>query len=285
MLCGKSWTIWLASALSWVQSSHDKLLDAEFFVRFKYSSTMFLSPGSIGLLQAPKFVPLLNRCCLLSHSLGLNSKSSDTADNRSREIKRMSGRQDTFYFEESPQTIAMGQAERAEAYKRTPLVLLFGWAGAKDQNLQKYKSIYSSFGFHTLRFSPSNQLTFFNQSKHKQYAYDLLSLMRNQHELVENPILIHMFSNACGIIMYQHIINEINGTNGVVSNKDYAFFKRNHRGIIFDSSPGMPIPSHLFGGVLDLTQGHLKSTIARYIFSAAAVSLFAAYQAINLNNS
>lgn len=116
-------------------------------------------------------------------------------------LRQFKGKQNVFYFEPSKLLPAdINNQKYADLYAKIPVVALLGWAGAQDQHLQKYSSIYSALGYHTIRFSPSNQLSFFvTETTHKAYASEFLELF-NKHNLTQNRILVHMFSNASGTL-------------------------------------------------------------------------------------
>lgn len=108
-------------------------------------------------------------------------------------------KQDTFYFESSKFLPEFKHSnEYSDIYNKTPVVALLGWAGSKPENLQKYAQIYTDMGYHTIQFSPSNKLTFFTGIEtHKALTSQFLDLFREQR-LTNNPIFLHMFSNAGG---------------------------------------------------------------------------------------
>ena len=144
----------------------------------------------------------------------------------------MSGKQNKFYFEESN----LKEINR----NKIPVVCVLGWAGARDQNLNKYAQIYSQLGFHTVRFSPSFKLAFFESSaEHLRVAYEFMSKLKDEYKLTENPLMFHLFSNACGFIIYQHVLNETTAQNKR-GKSQFEFIARNQIGIVFDSSPGWP---------------------------------------------
>lgn len=140
-------------------------------------------------------------------------------------------KQNTFYFEASKLT---------NKTTKIPVVCLLGWAGARDSNLRKYSKIYSDLGYHTIRFSPSFKLTFYeSEQEHKKHAYEFLNLLV-QLKLTDSQLLFHFFSNASGFIIYQHVLNELKKQDSL-----YEFVGRNQSGVIFDSTPGWP-PSEFF---------------------------------------
>jgi hypothetical protein len=190
-----------------------------------------------------------------------------------------SGKQDVFYFEESPvsKTIHRNDKSYLRVYEQIPVILLFGWAGAIDRHLEKYSIVYNSLGYHTLRFAPSNSLTFLRSSEHKKYAYKLLDLMKVDLNLSKNPIGIHGFSNACGFVLYHHIINELN-----TEKSDYEFFKKNHRSLIIDSAFGWPTsPLVLRAGISDLIQNQVPLQPFRFLLSSFFVTLAVSYHLLH----
>jgi len=174
------------------------------------------------------------------------------------------GKQNVFYFTKSKllNSQKLSELEYKKLHDSIPVVLLLGWAGAKDQHLNKYANIYDSMGFHTIRFSPSNSLTFFERSKHKSYNFKLLDLMKNEYKLTNNKIFIHSFSNAGGFILYQHLLNVRSGIyNGKdFNNKDYEFMTTNMCGFISDSGFGWVHNSiDIFSGIYNLLESQFKN--------------------------
>ena len=150
--------------------------------------------------------------------------------------KIIDGKQNRFYFEKSilvDETIE----DYKSMYNKIPVVVLLGWAGAQDNQLKKYSQIYSEMGYHTVRFSPSNELIFTKLKKHKSYAMEFLSLMKNEYKLDKNPILIHVTSNAGLFIVYLNSVRLLNEDSD--AEKTFAFFNQNRKGLIFDSANGL----------------------------------------------
>jgi hypothetical protein len=195
--------------------------------------------------------------------------------------KPSTGRQNVFYFEPSIylENVDKNHKSYSVLFDKIPVILLFGWAGSRDSHLKKYQSIYKNMGYHTIRFSPSDLLTFFQPSKHKPYAYELLNLMKDN--VSNNQILIHMFSNACLFIIYQYILDEIKDGK----NEKYNFFRQNHNGFIIDSAIGSTAASHrLLGGVASLLQNQIKFTPTRYLIASALVTTWKVYDILYQDN-
>ena len=116
--------------------------------------------------------------------------------------------QNKFYFQPSNLLPAdSSHPDYSRLYAKIPLVCLLGWAGARDQNLKKYANIYSSLGYHTIRFSPSDKLSFFaSEQTHKSYADEFLHLLKSKYKLTENPIFVQMFSNASGNYLNHKVV-------------------------------------------------------------------------------
>jgi hypothetical protein len=201
-------------------------------------------------------------------------------DESTKLASNKSGKQDVFYFEESPVSKSIDRNDKnySRIYEQIPVILLFGWAGAVDRHLEKYSIVYTSLGYHTLRFAPSNGLTFLRSSEHKNYAYRLLDLMKEDLNLSKNPIAIHGFSNACGFVLYHHIINELN-----TEQSQYEFFKRNHRSLIIDSAFGWTTkPLVLRAGISDLIQSQVPIQPFRFLLSSFFVTLAVGYHFLHL---
>jgi hypothetical protein len=189
-------------------------------------------------------------------------------------VKSSAREQNTFFFEKSPilsSELAKNSNAYSKLYDNLPVVLLFGWTGSRDRQLVKYQKLYSSMGYHVLRFSPSNKLTFLGRKDHPKYTENLLYLFTNELKLTKNPIITHIFSNAGSFIFYQHIIHQMNQQN-----KNWEFFKLNHRAAIYDSSPGWPHSAlPLWHGIADLNRP--LNFFARYLISTVLVSCAALY--------
>ncbi|CAF0994606.1 unnamed protein product [Brachionus calyciflorus] len=193
------------------------------------------------------------------------------------------GKQNEFYFEESKisRQIPKSSILYKETYNKIPVVLLLGWTGAIDRHIQKYNEIYTRLGYHTIRFSPSDSLTFFRYHTHKKYTQNLLNLLKTDYELTKNPIVTHIFSNACCFILYQHIINEINKP----TQSEYDFFKQNHKAVIFDSAPGYPKKyDKVYRGVQGLISQQVKFSPLSHALAISFLALSYIYVKLNPNN-
>lgn len=190
--------------------------------------------------------------------------------------------QNKFFFIESNITKSMSKqsSHYKDTYQKIPVILVLGWAGSIDRHLRKYADIYSNLGYHTLRFSPSNSLTFFNHKSHSKYAYEMLDLMKNDYKLTQNPVVTHFFSNASCFVIYQHVINEISQN----PKSQYTFFGQNHKAVIYDSAPGLPpaFPG-IFFGINDLVKQQVKLSLLSYPLTLVFLSLLALIK-VNPNN-
>ena len=203
--------------------------------------------------------------------------------NSNKTVASAPGKQNVFYFTKSKllNSDKLNELESTKLYGNIPVVFLLGWTGAKDQHLTKYANIYASMGYHTVRFSPSNKLTFFEKMTHKSYAFKLLDLMKNEYKLTNNKIFIHIFSNAAGFIIYHHMLNIKNGVyNGKeFNNKDYEFMTNNLCGFIGDSNFGWSHnPYDLFNGISNLLENQLRNKLVRALVSSAVVATYELYR-------
>ena len=209
--------------------------------------------------------------------------------NSNKTVASAPGKQNVFYFTKSKllNSDKLNELESTKLYGNIPVVFLLGWTGAKDKHLTKYANIYASMGYHTVRFSPSNKLTFFEKSTHKSFAFKLLDLMKNEYNLTNNKIFIHSFSNAAGFIIYHHMLNIKNGVyNGKeFNNKDYEFMTSNLCGFIGDSNFGFPHnPIDLFFGTVNLLETQIKSKLVRILVSSTVVTTYELYRLIKFGN-
>jgi len=202
------------------------------------------------------------------------------------------GKQNTFYFQAS-NLLPSDPAHPAYAslYKQIPLVVVLGWTGAKDHNLKKFSDIYTSMGYHTIRFSPSVPMTFFKTKTHKKYTEELLGLLKFKHNLGENRVFIHALSNAGYFIIYQNLI-DIYSSKYVPLSRDFRvnemkFLGENQQGIVFDSALGMPVPfKQLASGIADLVGGNKGAFMLALgsVFGVIAACAVAVYKKMIIPN-
>lgn len=167
-------------------------------------------------------------------------------------------KQDTFYFTKSN----LGDSPDI------PLALVLGWAGSVDSNVSKYSKIYENLGYHTIRFSPNTLTTLIHVQKHKNFAYELIRLIVDNHKLTNNLIIVHTFSNA-GLFIYRFLSEIIN------NEPKYALLKDKIKCLIMDSGPGWPESkraliqnvSELMGTQISIPLvGHLIAVIGFAVF-------------------
>jgi hypothetical protein len=178
------------------------------------------------------------------------------------------GRQNTFYIEKS-------KLEKS-LHDKIPVICLMGWAGARDSHLKKYEKIYSDLGYHTVRFSPSNSVTFLKKKDHIKHANEFISLFNS--EFKENKFMFHFFSNACIFSIYHLLINRLDEPD--------LKFMFNQRGQIFDSGMGWVHGYfQLYEGLNNLLETEFKSEIVKRLVSANICLILFGYTVITLNNN
>jgi hypothetical protein len=221
------------------------------------------------LLQSSS-TPTAKKASFLHVSSLRFNKEKNTKDNK----------QDEFYFEPSrllPADKSSGNYQHL--YKQIPVVCVFGWTGARDQNLVKFSQVYNSMGYHTLRISPSFPLVFLKLSKHKEYTEQLLRLMKDQYGLTDNKIFVHIISNAGAVAILKNIIDIQNSTylpaDGSLSVKDVSFFGKNQVGTIFDSCVGL---NHPFWPLIQGIAGSINANV--FVRYSIAVALSSAVSAL-----
>ncbi|CAJ0958192.1 unnamed protein product [Ranitomeya imitator] len=116
--------------------------------------------------------------------------------------------------------------------QREPVVILLGWGGCKDKNLEKYSSIYHQEGCVVIRYTAAWRTVFFAESfglsSLREQARRLLELLYD-YEIDQNPIVFHVFSNG-GFMLYRYMVELLHS---------HRQFGRLHVvGTIFDSAPG-----------------------------------------------
>ena len=181
---------------------------------------------------------------------------------------KKNGSQNVFYYEPSILLDNVNKNDKlySKLHETIPVILLFGWTHCYDSHLKKYQLIYKNMGYHTIRISPSFNLTMFQHKKQKTYAYELLNILKDN--LITNKFLIHAFSNAGIVVIYHHIINEIK--NG--KSEKYDFFRQNQKGLIHDSAIGLPgTRPILIQAVSDIIKNNIKFAPLRYLIATSLV--------------
>ncbi|KAF5290052.1 hypothetical protein FQA39_LY14833 [Lamprigera yunnana] len=130
-----------------------------------------------------------------------------------------------------------------ENEKKTPIAILFGWAGCKDKHLCKYSQIYESEGFITLRYSAPLKFVLWQQYRLKPIGERLAQLLQDMN-FENHPILIHCFSNGGATILYNFLV--------ALRGKPFDL-----KGVIFDSSPGQHRILNLYRAIATIIGGNL----------------------------
>jgi hypothetical protein len=122
--------------------------------------------------------------------------------------------------------------------------------------------------------------------EHTKYTFELLNLMKNDYKMTKNPILVQTFSNACGFVIYQHLINILNKVHDNKDralSKEYAFFEQNQRGFIADSGFGWPANYFdLITGISNLIEPQVKFKPLRFMIAFSIVNTYNGYRLIHL---
>lgn len=195
---------------------------------------------------------------ILKHTINQQSLCQLIVRRSLRQVAHQTqNKQNQFYFERSKlldQVVVkdgespLNDRTYRELYEKIPVVLVLGWAGSKEPHVRKYEQIYSGLGYHTIRFAPTNKLTFLRPHFHKSYMRRLVELM-HKLELTNNPVITHLFSNAGCFIFYQHLLREASA----------QFFRENQMSAIFDSSLGLP---HRFARLVSGINNLLRPSIS-----------------------
>lgn len=160
--------------------------------------------------------------------------------------KEFIGKQDTFYFQKS----------NLPSSEKTPVSLVLGWAGSKDNHVIKYSNIYNQLGYHVIRFAPSFTWTFLKTSSHRDYADELVYKIKNEYSLKDNPLIVHTFSNA-GAFLFSHMYEKAS------EDEKYSFLKQNVKAHIFDSGPGFELNSENYSEFIN-TVYKLSNSALKY---------------------
>lgn len=118
-------------------------------------------------------------------------------------------------------------AETTTSPADRPLVLLYGWLGAKAKHIHKFSNFYAGLGYDVLRVKmEASQLLFLKRSQ--KICSDILDFA-SQPAREQQPILVHGFS--VGGYLYSETLNK------VLSGHDQRYYLvgKRIRGHIFDS--------------------------------------------------
>lgn len=110
--------------------------------------------------------------------------------------------------------------------EQTPVVVLFGWAGAIDKHLSVYSKMYEERGLITLRYITPSKTLLYNQSRMPRIGEKLVQLLFDLN-FENHPIIVHCFSNG-GAFTYQVFSEALKNSSRPLPVK----------GVIFDSAPG-----------------------------------------------
>lgn len=230
-----------------------------------------------------------NRRPRLLLDLKLNHKKHEefhrTSTNLAQDASKKYGEQNKLYFEPSNLLPEKSDPKYLRKFKEIPVICVLGWTGSNDKEIQKYSSIYNSMGYHTVRFSPSNSLVFFETGKHKRYTEEFLDFLRNNN-LSENKFFLHTFSNASFFLFYHHLVDIHNSKYvpaGSKTLKELDFFTKNQTGVIFDSGIGLTVDYvKLIPGIADLVG---KKSVLGYVAGITLTAIYAILFAIFRENN
>ncbi len=103
----------------------------------------------------------------------------------------------------------------------SPLVILVGWAMAKQRHVNKYSAVYNKLGCPTLSFTPSI-LHSWDVISHSKYTTNIMHFLNTNYS---GPILFHLFSGASFIVL-PHYTQNVHTYNNITL-----------KGIVFDCGP------------------------------------------------
>ncbi|KAK4878639.1 hypothetical protein RN001_011145 [Aquatica leii] len=139
---------------------------------------------------------------------------------------------------------------------KTPIVILFGWAGCNDKHLCKYSQIYDDKGFITLRYSAPLKFIFWQRSRLKPIGERLVKLLYDMN-FENHPIIVHCFSNGGAFLLYNFLL--------ALRQKSIQL-----KGVIFDSSPGYRRLVSLYKAISTIVGGNIFYNL----FLSILISLF-----------
>lgn len=96
---------------------------------------------------------------------------------------------------------------------------------------------------------------------HKKLALELLDLVVNKHQLTQNPIIIHTFSNA-GLFIYRYLSEFLHEN---INNEKCQAVKQNFKTLVSDSGPAFPVSiKDLIVNMTELMENRIKYKLMRY---------------------
>ncbi|KAG2373674.1 hypothetical protein C9374_011963 [Naegleria lovaniensis] len=114
----------------------------------------------------------------------------------------------------------------------SPLVVILGWYGSKFRFVSKYAEIYNAWGYDVLAYIPDSW-ELFAKYYSEQGVKTILNMIEKDQKETETGFMIHSFSNNGGIFVSRTM--EILSSSG----NEYSFVKKQYRGLIADSFPGV----------------------------------------------
>eukprot|EP00094_Tigriopus_californicus_P005564 TCALIF_05361-PA protein Name:"Similar to Tmem53 Transmembrane protein 53 (Mus musculus)" AED:0.05 eAED:0.05 QI:0/0/0/0.5/1/1/2/0/293 len=125
----------------------------------------------------------------------------------------------------------------------TPVVILLGWAGSTDIDLQKYARVYEEKGFDSVRQITPKYTVFYGAKHVPGYSKHLLNFLKT-NQLSQRPLIFHMFSNM-GVLSLQELEPLVR------EDGEFQEILPHIRGLVFDSCPGKPTLTSFFYALTD----------------------------------
>ncbi|KAB0791427.1 hypothetical protein PPYR_03227 [Photinus pyralis] len=110
--------------------------------------------------------------------------------------------------------------------EKTPIVILFGWAGCQDRYLRKYSQLYEEWGLITLRYCAPVKFILWKRNELRKIGERIVKLLVDMN-FESHPVVVHCFSNG-GAFLYHNFVLALRHAPKPIKVK----------GVIFDSGPG-----------------------------------------------
>lgn len=141
--------------------------------------------------------------------------------------------------------------------EKTPIVILFGWAGCQDRYLRKYSQMYEDIGLITLRYCAPVKVLFWKRNELRKITERIVKLLIDMN-FDNHPVVVHCFSNG-GAFLYRNFLLALRGSPKPIKVK----------GVIYDSGPGPRRFMSLFRAISAIIGGRL---ISNFLLSIIATS-------------
>jgi hypothetical protein len=160
-------------------------------------------------------------------------------------------------------TPGSGSQKAHDCRSKKPLIIVFGWLGAKRKNIEKYSKLYVNQGFDTLDYLTPATVTWFPKQIPKLTQRISNEIIEHYQKLTEKnntdnrKIVFHTLS-LNGFFTYLMLLRHLQTNEGESSSK---FLLSSINGCIIDSAPAYLTPELAAKGFVGLISSRLSKKV------------------------